>query len=348
MAAQVFKDPYLFDFLGTLNMYLSAVDDLLRHPDDTQGFPLDRIMDQTGFERNAAIRDAKEVVNQNDETRKRFEIMAREVFKKFKACITLPRINDHRHAYNAINIIYKSLQEDREKADITDIIRELHAVVDEAIEPLKAKSVPDPRTYDISKIDFDRLRKEFEGSPQKNTSVQCLKSVVENRLARMIEQNPLRMDLQRHYEEIIAAYNQEKDQVTIEKTFDELLQLSQSLDHETQRAVQEGLDEESLALFDLLLKPDLAKKDIDRIKKVAQELLARLKAELTRIENWRAREATRDAIRAEIKDFLWNDQIGLPLASFTEDEVIQKAEQVYLHIFRVYDGPDPAVYAKAG
>ena len=67
MAAQVFKDPYLFDFLGTadprrereveralvdhiqrfllemgagfafvgqMNLYLSAVDDLLRHPDD--------------------------------------------------------------------------------------------------------------------------------------------------------------------------------------------------------------------------------------------------------------------------------------------------------------------------
>ena len=34
----------------------------------------------------------------------------------------------------AVNIIYKSLQQDRELADISDIIRELHAVVDEAIE----------------------------------------------------------------------------------------------------------------------------------------------------------------------------------------------------------------------
>ncbi|MBZ0158485.1 MAG: PDDEXK nuclease domain-containing protein [Alphaproteobacteria bacterium] len=37
MAAQIFKDPYIFDFLGTADprrMYLNAVDDLLRHPDD--------------------------------------------------------------------------------------------------------------------------------------------------------------------------------------------------------------------------------------------------------------------------------------------------------------------------
>ena len=34
---------------------------------------------------------------------------------------------------DAINIVYKSLQQDREQADITDIMRQLHQVVDEAI-----------------------------------------------------------------------------------------------------------------------------------------------------------------------------------------------------------------------
>jgi type I restriction enzyme R subunit len=43
-----------------------------------------------GFARNAAIVAAKEAVNEeDDETRKRYEIMAREVFKKFKACLTV-------------------------------------------------------------------------------------------------------------------------------------------------------------------------------------------------------------------------------------------------------------------
>ena len=60
--------------------------------------------------------------------------MCREVFKKFKACINVKGVNAHRADYDAINVVYKSLQKDREKADITDIIRQLHQVVDEAIE----------------------------------------------------------------------------------------------------------------------------------------------------------------------------------------------------------------------
>ena len=50
-----------------------------------------------------------------------------------------------------------------------------------------------------------------------------LKQAIEKRLQRLLEQNPLRTDFQRHYEEIVAEYNREKDRVTIEKTFEDLL-----------------------------------------------------------------------------------------------------------------------------
>ena len=113
---------------------------------------------------------AKEAANENDETRKRFEVMCREVFKKFKACINIKGVNEHRTEYDAINIVYKSLQQDREQADITDIIRELHQVVDAAIETKTERRRWTTGTpYDISKIDFERLRKEFERSPIKRT-----------------------------------------------------------------------------------------------------------------------------------------------------------------------------------
>ena len=95
-----------------------------------RGASLDNIIRKTGFERNAAILAAKEAANENDETRKRFEVMCREVFRKFKACINIKDVNAHRKEYDAVNIVYKSLQEDREKADITEIIRKLHQVVD--------------------------------------------------------------------------------------------------------------------------------------------------------------------------------------------------------------------------
>ena len=79
--------------------------------------------------------------------------------------------------------------------------------------------------YDISAIDFERLRQEFARSTTQNTHVQNLKAATEKRLARMLAQNPLRTDFQQHYEKLVADYNREKDRVTIEKTFEALLKL---------------------------------------------------------------------------------------------------------------------------
>ncbi|MCF8474598.1 MAG: type I restriction endonuclease subunit R [Emcibacter sp.] len=293
-------------------------------------FRLEDVNEKTGFERNRTIVDAKEAVNQNDETRKRFEIMYREVFKKFKACLTIKGVNSYRHSYDAISIIYKSLQQDVEKADISDIIRELHGVIDESIETHMGKS-DDDKLYDISKIDFDRLRKEFENSPRKNTTVQSLKQVIENRLKKLLEINPTRTDFQKHYEEVIADYNSEKDRVTIEKTFEALLKITEDLNEEEKRAVKEGLDEESLALFDLLLKPDLEKQDIKRIKKVAEGLYKTLQAEIARVQDFFAKEATRDDIKVRIKDYLWDDKTGLP-ECFAPDEVEEKTDAVFAYL----------------
>ncbi|MFT7223412.1 MAG: type I restriction enzyme R subunit [Cellvibrionaceae bacterium] len=295
-----------------------------------QNFRLEDVLELTGFERNKAIIDDKEVINQNDETRKRFEIICREVFKKFKACLTIKGVNNHRHAYDAINIIYKSLKEDVERADISEIMRELHAVIEESIEPEGGVKEP-TKLYDISKIDFERLRKEFERSPAKNTTVQSLKDLIEKKLLKMLMQNPTRTDFQKHYEEIVGEYNSEKDRVTIEATFEALIKLVDELSKEEQRAVREGLSEDSLALFDLLLKPDLTKKEIDRIKKVAEGLYKTLNAETSRIQNFAAKQGTRDEIKVKIKDFLWNEKTGLP-ESFAPEEIEEKTEVIFSHL----------------
>jgi len=297
---------------------------------------LDNVINKAGFERNAAIVAAKEAANKNDETRKRFEIMCREVFRKFKACINVRDVNDHRDEYDAINIIYKSLMKDREQADISDIIRGLHMVVDEAIDTRPDRGIANREPYDISKIDFDKLRKEFEKSKAKCTTVQNMKQAIEIRLQRLLEQNPLRTDFQKHYEEVVSEYNKEKDRQTIEHTFEALLKLVSEMDDEETRAVREGLNEETLALFDLLKKPNLGKTEIKRIKSVAVELLATLKKEKLKIDHWRDKETTRDTVRVVIRDFLYSDVTGLPVETYTEDEVLLKAEDVFRHVYWAY------------
>ena len=169
--------------------------------------------------------------------------------------------------------------------------------------------------------------------------------MVEKKLLRLMMQNPTRTDFQKHYEEIVSDYNSEKDRVTIEATFDALLKLVEDLTEEEQRAVKEGLSEESLALFDLLLKPDLAKTDIDKIKKVAESLYKTLNDELQRIQNFSAKQSTRDEIKVKIRDFLWDERTGLP-TSFDPNEVEEKAELVFQHIYM--QQRQSAVYENTG
>lgn len=326
------------DLLAELIEAIGFVRDFLQ----VQGFRLEDINEKTGFARNAAIVEAKEAVNENDQTRKRFEIMAREVFKKFKACINVPGVNGQRDARDAINIIYKSLQADREAADISDIIRQLHGIVDETIHT-RASTGEGAGVYDISKIDFERLRLEFAKSPAKHTAVQGLKDVIEKRLNILLMKNPLRTDFQAHYDKLVDEYNLEKDRLTIEKTFEALLKLVDDLSAEERRAMEEGLDEETLALFDLLSKP-LTKGDRTKIKKVAAELLETLKAERLRVENWREKESTRDAVKQKIYDFLYDDSTGLPESDYSVDDIKVLTENVFRHVYRAYPTVPSPIY----
>jgi len=306
---------------------------------------LSSITESEGFARNADIVAAKEAINENDQTRKQYEVTAREVFKKFKACINIrPEINDYRLDRDAINIIYQSLQDDREKADISHIIKELHQIVDESVE-VKMNVAKEPeQPYDISKIDFEKLKQEFARSDKKKTVVANLKDAIAQKLADMLKQNPLRTDFQKRYEEIVDEYNNEKDRVTIEKTFDALMLLESELSEEEKRAIRENLDQESLVVFDLLRKSDLAPKDIKRIKKVAVELLAKLKKEKLVVQDWREKQSTRDDVKQTIYDFLYDERTGLPVESYEEEEISVFTESLFSHVYRVYPVVPSPIY----
>ena len=171
---------------------------------------LDAIMRSTGFARNAAILAAKEAANENDETRKRFEVMCRAVFGKYTACLTLFGVNAHRTPVDAIKIVYKSLQDDAQHTDISDIVRQLHEEIDQAIETHPLSATEDRQVYDISKIDFERLRQEFARSRAQRTTTQNLRQAIEQRLQKLLAQNPRRAAYQERYEEIIAGLQSRK------------------------------------------------------------------------------------------------------------------------------------------
>jgi len=312
------------------------------------GFELSRLVEAEGFGKLALLsRDAEgsavNAVCRTDKTRARFEVLAREVFKKRKALVSEPdRLEPYRREADGIEAIYKRLQENKEAADISDVMSALRDLVSEAIthgEPTRLPGAPSGKVYDISHIDFDKLRKEFATHPHKNTQVQSLKDAVEKKLRRMVEQNPRRMDLYERYLAIIEAYNRETDRVTIEETFEQLVEFVQDLSEEEQRSVKEGLSEEHLAVFDLLVekKDDLEPRERRRVKKVAAALLEAIGKELRKLDHWKEKQQTQAQVRQLIFDYLYDEQTGLPVDVYSDEEVRAVAEDVYLHVYQQYE-----------
>jgi len=115
-----------------------------------------------GFTRIQALADAVDAVYTSDESKRRFEILARQVFIRFKALIMEPSAFTYAERHDNIEAIYKKLEERRDTSDVTDLLKELHRIVNEAIRAAEPGDVQaDARFYDLSHIDLERLRDEF-------------------------------------------------------------------------------------------------------------------------------------------------------------------------------------------
>jgi type I restriction enzyme R subunit len=229
-----------------------------------------------------------EAVYSSDEAKRRFEILARQVFIRFKALLIEPTAYAFAERHDNIEAIYKKLTERRDTADVTELLKELQRIVNEAIRTqAQGEDQAEGLTFDLSQIDLEKLRDELARKVRrKATAVQDIRDIVEQKLAEMLARNPARMDYQRKYEEIVAGYNREKDRTTIEETFRRLLELVNSLDEEQKRATREGLREDELAVFDLLQKDGLDKTARERVKQASRELLASVKARLSELDRF--------------------------------------------------------------
>lgn len=195
---------------------------------------------------------------------------------------------------------------------------------------MRADAEYDDKVFDISRINFDQLRKEFSKSETQRSDVQDMKTVVEDRLRKMLEQNPLRTDFQERFDEIVRDYNKEKDKNTIEATFEALMRLTAEMSAESNRYVKEGLEsEEQLAVFDMILKPDLSKSDIKKIKSVAVALLKSLEQQMHDVQDLSGKSSTRDRFRQSIYDHLYDDRTGLPVDAYSESDLLEKTNRLF-------------------
>lgn len=105
----------------------------------------------------------------------------------------------------------------------------------------------------------------------------------------MIQLNRTRIDLQEKFEQMIAEYNE--GHITDDRHLEEILAFLESLSEEEQRADNEELSEEELAVFDLLTKPEprLTVSQREEVKTAVKGLLETLKRDHL-VLDWRKQQ----------------------------------------------------------
>lgn len=222
--------------------------------------------------------------------------------------------------------------------DISQVMGQINGLLDASITGHEIRQ-SGPPALDLSKINFKALANRFKASKHKNTELEVLKAAIRAQLEKMIKLNRTRADFAEKFEALIESYN--AGSRSIEELFAELVSLSNSLNDEEQRHVRENMSEEELVIFDILTRPAPALSSEERaeVKKVARDLLVRLKALL--VLNWRQKSTARSQLKLTIEDTL---DSGLP-RTYTPEIYHQKCSAVFEHVYESYPERDAGVYA---
>lgn len=223
-------------------------------------------------------------------------------------------------------------------ADISGVMGAIASLLDESIVGTTIRDAGPP-AIDLSKINFEALAERFKKSKHPNTDLEVLKAAIQAQLEKLIRLNRTRTDFAEKFAELIESYN--AGSRNIDALFEELLRFTRSLDVEQTRHVRENVSEEELVIFDILTRPapELSGEERAEVKKVARELLERVKGLL--VLNWRKKAAARSTLRLAIEDAL---DAGLPRA-YTPELYQQKCSAVFEHVYESYPERGEGVYA---
>ena len=295
----------------------------------------------TGFDRIKKLDDAVEALIAPQETKRKFLALASAISLTFRAILPNAAANEFGPARALFATLAEKINGTSEDVDISDVLADVDKLLDESVaaESYIIREKPDGwKRYDLSKIDFEKLKKKFEQG-HKHTEAQKLQAVLKRQLTYLVALNKSRMNFLEKFQAMIDDYNSGSSNV--EEHYHKLLDFTQELGTEESRAIAEKLSEEELAVFDLLMKPQvsLTALEVKQVKQVAQELLKTVKREKL-VLDWRKKPQSRASVKLTVEEML--DK--LPPA-FTTELYQNKCEQVYQHIYDSYAGMDRSLYS---
>lgn len=131
------------------------------------------------------------------------------------------------------------------------------------------------KAIDLSKVDVEQLRKEIKFAKYKAIEINDLKEYIEQALEQMLNRNCTRTKFSERFKRIIDSYN--AGGTENEDYYEQLVKLLEELRQEDNRANTEGLTEEELEIYDLLIAgKKLTQAEEQKVKLSAKNLYKKL------------------------------------------------------------------------
>ncbi len=300
----------------------------------SKDFNLNNLVAAKDFEKLVLLQEAANVVSESRESIKQFRTYGNELSRMMKYLNRHDISYEDRQRKDAIIAIYSELKKKKKHVDTVDLMVEINGIMGEYIlmEPTSQDRSMEKR-FDISKIDFDILRREFAMVKKKNLMFKELDELIRMRLDKMLRENPKRVDYYERYQKIIEEYNQDQDRANIEKVFMELMDLASSMNQEEQRYVREGFtSDEELSVYDMLFDENLSKEDIKKMKKIAVDLLDKIKSKISELDHWTDKQETKAEVDTLIGKILWEE---LP-ECYSDRAIFTYRQKIYEYVYMRY------------
>ena len=255
----------------------------------------------------------------NDEWRKSFNVYENTITSLYEAC--KPEVLGYGKGREvaAFQYLRGVIEAHIEQKDIDAISRKIAELLDESVvvngaaelktqqKDAKYQIIQKGKTWDLSKINFDKLREEFKQAAYKHIEIADLRAFLQHKLELMLQQNATRTDFAQRLQQIIDTYNAGGS--STENYYEDLMQFTEDLRTEDERHIREGLSEDELELFDLLKKDKMTQDETQKVKLAAKSLLHRLLEERPRVlvQDWYKDTQTQKTVRSAVEKILDRD-----------------------------------------
>lgn len=250
----------------------------------------------------------------NDDWRKTFAVYENTISSLYEACkpevLGRPVVRSvavFQYLRGVMDSIIGQVNIDAVSLRVGELLDE-SLVVDQPVGTKESKEVyritKSGRTWDLSKVDFEKLKEEFQHATYKNIEIADLRAFIQRKVEQMLQQNVTRTDFAQRLQAIIDAYNAGSS--SADNYFEELVKFAKELRTESERHVREGLTEDELEIFDLLKKDSMTQEETQKVRLAAKSLLHRLLHEPPKVlvQDWHKDSQTKKKVQSAVEEVL--------------------------------------------